>query len=157
MIPDILASLFSIAVDTAPRPGTSSTNLIIAGLGSASAGAVLAAVITGIFSKRKLGAEATEIITNAAAGVVKTMQSEIDRQMKRNEELVSEHVARMNALVESHAEEMEQVRRVLQLHVAWDAIAIAKMNDIGIDMPPAPPLLPPLKMSHPTTAPLTAL
>lgn len=112
-------------------------------LGAGGFSAIIAAVITGAFSKRKLGAEATEIITKAAAGVVTNMQAEIDRQVKRNEELVTQHKAEMALLVAKHEREMGEVRQVLQLHVAWDLIAIAKMKDLGIELPPAPPLLPP--------------
>lgn len=112
-------------------------------LGTISSSAVVAAIVTGLFSKRKLGAEATEIITKAAAGVVTNMQAEIDRQVHRNEELVTQHQLEMAAMAARHEREMSEVRQVLQLHVAWDLIAIAKMKDLGIDLPPAPPLLPP--------------
>lgn len=137
-----------------------SPEVLAALLGSGGIAAVLAAVVAAVSTRRKLGAEATEIITNAAAGVVKNMQAEIDRQVKRNTEIIQEneqrielltreHSERMNAMVDSHNQEMEDVRRVLQLHVAWDAIAIAKMNDFGVTLPPAPPLLPPIKREHP--------
>jgi uncharacterized membrane protein YebE (DUF533 family) len=123
--------------------------LLAAILGSGGAGAILAAIVTGLFSKRKLGAEATEIITKAAAGVVTNMQAEIDRQVKRNDDLIHDHKQAMRDLVEAHNQEMENVRRVLQLHVAWDAIAISKMNDMGIHLPPPPPLLPPTHLEPP--------
>lgn len=126
-----------------------SAAILAAVLGAGGLGAILAAIVTGLFSKRKLGAEATEIITKAAAGVVTNLQDELVRQQGVNTALVAKHTAAMDALVESHAEEMEEVRRVLQLHVAWDAIAIAKMADVGIDLPPAPPLLPARKFHHP--------
>lgn len=159
----MFGAIISIAVDstvTAPDPGSTGTNLTLAILGSAGVGAILAALVNGLFSKRKLGAEATEMITNAAASVVKNMQADLDRQVAANtrlvtenqqhvEALVAEHREQMQALANSHAAEMEQVRRVLQLHVAWDAIAIAKLNDLGVDLPPAPPLLPPIKFEHP--------
>ena len=126
--------------------------LLAAVLGAGGLGAILAAIITGLFSKRKLGAEATEIITKAAAGVVVNMQAEIDRQVSRNSDIISEHRSVMSRLVQDHTKEMEDVRRVLQLHVAWDAIAIAKMAELGVDLPPAPPLLPPLRREHPRHA-----
>lgn len=125
-----------------------STELIVAVLGAGGLGAIFAAIVTGLFSKRKLGAEATEIITKAAAGVVQNMQSEIDRQVARNETLIDEHRRAMDALVASHTEEVDEMRRVLQLHVAWDAIAIAKMAEVGVKLPPAPPLLPARKFDH---------
>lgn len=127
-----------------------SAEVLIAVLGTGGLSAIIGAVVTGLFSKRKLGAEATEIITKAASGVITNMQAEIDRQVKRNEDLVNEHREQMGNLVASHAEEMEEVRRVLQLHVAWDAIAIAKMAEVGIDLPPAPPLLPARRFDHPS-------
>lgn len=120
-----------------------SAAVIAALLGAGGLGAIVAAIVTGLFSKRKLGAEATEIITKAAAGVVTNMQAEIDRQVKRNDDLVEEHRATLARVMADHQREKEDVRRVLQLHVAWDAIAIAKLGDLGVDLPPAPPLLPP--------------
>lgn len=128
--------------------------LLAALLGVGGLSAIIASIVTGLFSRRKLGAEATEIITKAAAGVVTNMQSEIDRQVKRNEELINHHKAEMSALVSSHSAEIEEVRRVLQLHVAWDAIAIAEMSKLGVDLPPAPPLLPPHRFQHPEGSPL---
>lgn len=129
--------------------GGATGDLFIAALGAGGLGAIIAAIVTGLFSKRKLGAEATEIITKAAAGVVKNLEGEIERQVRRNELLIAEHEHVLNRLVSSHAEELEEVRRVLQLHVAWDAIAIAKMAEVGIDLPPAPPLLPARRFDHP--------
>lgn len=118
------------------------SDILIAILGTGGASAIIAAMITGLFSKRKLGAEATEIITKAAAGVVTNLQAEIDRQVKRNEGLVLEHKSQMQELVDRHNAEMDEVRHVLQLHVSWDIIAISKMADLGVELPPAPPLLP---------------
>jgi hypothetical protein len=125
-----------------------STDWIVALLGAGGFATIVSAVVAGVFSKRKISAEATEIITKAAAGVVTNMQAEIDRQVKRNEEMVREHRAQMHLLVQSHELEIQDVRRVLQLHVAWDAIAIAKMGELGIELPPAPPLLP-ARQSYP--------
>lgn len=118
------------------------TELIVALGGAAGVAAIITAIITGFASKRKLGAEAAEIITQAAAGVVKNLQAEIDRQVTVREDQARQYVETIDAIVESHEEEMDEVRRVLQLHVAWDAIAIAKMAEFGVDLPEAPPLLP---------------
>jgi len=119
------------------------TELVVAILGAGGLGAILAAAITGLFSKKKLGAEATEIITKAAAGVVTNLQAEIDRQVLLRQEQATKHVQVIDQIMRAHQTEMEDVRRVLQLHVAWDAIAIARMSEFGVDLPPAPPLLPP--------------
>jgi hypothetical protein len=126
-----------------------STQLVVAILGSGALGAIAAAIIAGLFSKRKLGAEATEIITKAAAGVVTSLQAEVDRQVKAREDAALQHRLDMAAVMEAHDQEMEEVRRVLQLHVAWDAIAIAKMAEFGTELPPAPPLLPAQRPDRP--------
>ena len=129
------------------------TQVLILALSAGGFGAILSAVIAGLFSKRKIGAEATDIITKAASGVVTNMQIEIDRLVARNKRLEEDHAMdmrtaqeSMQSLVRGHELEMQEVRRVLQLHVAWDAIAIAKMNELGVNLPPAPPLLPPSKV-----------
>lgn len=127
-----------------------SSDILVAILGTAGISTVIAAIVTGLFSKRKLGAEATEIITKAATSVVTNLQNELVRQQNVNTELVREHKEHIVALIESHAEEIEEVRRVLQLHVAWDAIAIAKMAEVGIELPPVPPLLPARRFDHPS-------
>jgi acyl-coenzyme A synthetase/AMP-(fatty) acid ligase len=117
--------------------------LIVAILGAGGLGAIVAAVVTGLFSKRKLGAEATEIITKAAAGVVTSLQGELARSEAARLTQQIEYQATITKIKDDHDAEMADVRRVLQLHVAWDAIAIAKMAEQGIHLPPAPPLLPP--------------
>jgi hypothetical protein len=125
-----------------------SPDVVVAILGTGGFSAIIGAVVTGLFSKRKIGAEATDIITKAAAGVVTNMQAEIDRQVKRNDTLVEEHREAVQRLCDQHEQEMNEVRRVLQLHVAWDAIAIAKVSELGVNLPPAPPLLPPSRVDH---------
>jgi acyl transferase domain-containing protein len=119
------------------------TETIVALLGGGGIAAIISAIVAGLFSKKKLGAEATEIITKAAAGVVTNLQAEIDRQVRARETQALEHTVATAALLASHARELDEVRRVLQLHVAWDLMAIAKLQELGIQMPPAPPLLPP--------------
>lgn len=125
-----------------------SPDAIIAVLGVGGLSAIIGAVVTGLFSKRKLGAEAADIITKAAAGVVTSLQTEVDRQERLRIEQAAAHEQAMDRLMRSHDFEMEEVRRVLQLHVAWDAIAIAKMSEIGVELPPAPPLLPRPRMDR---------
>lgn len=135
-------------------------DVLIAILGGSGFGAIVAAIIAGIFSKKKLGAEATEIITKAAAGVVVNMEADMKRMKTERSEERTEHESvvatltrdhavaiqaitdKMDTMARDHAAEREDWRRVLQLHVAWDALAIAKLAEVDIELPPAPPLLP---------------
>jgi|GEM_PF-3524825 len=108
-------------------------------LGGGGVAAIVTAVVTGLFSKRKLGAEATEIITKAASGVVERIE-------KDNLDLRAE-VTGLKEAREQDKREWRQVTRdwraALQLHAAWDALAIAKLHEAGIEIPEPPPLYPP--------------
>lgn len=117
-----------------------SAAVLAALLGAGGLGAIVAAIVTGLFSKRKLGAEATEIITKAAAGVVTNLQAEVDRQVARAERLVKDHDDAIRLIVIGVNREREETRRVLQLHAAWDHMARERLAEAGIDLPPVPPL-----------------
>jgi uncharacterized membrane protein YebE (DUF533 family) len=130
------------------------TQVVIAALGAGGAGAIIAAIVTGLFSKRKLGAEAAQIITNAAAGVVTQLNDELRRSQDTNERQRTDHERQVMAIRADHERQVEQIetrhstemrdiRATLQLHVAWDTLALSKLHEIGIDLPPVPPLLPP--------------
>lgn len=158
-----LLSLVPLAVSAAAEAETGNgTQLIIAALGAGSVGAVIAAMVTGLFTKRKLGAEATEIITKAASGVVETLNAEIIRlnaatAVVRTEQAAdaarhrlddeareARHKLEREADQAKHARELDAIRRVLQLHVAWDLMARAKLSEHGINLPEPPPLRPAL-------------
>lgn len=126
-----------------------SAEVVIAILGAGGVSAIIAAIVTGLFSKKKLGAEATEIITKAAAGVVTNLQGEVDRQSRAREDAALQHRLDMAAIIEAHDTEMVEVRRVLQLHVAWDTMVKAICHEHGIELPPVPPLLPAQRPERP--------
>lgn len=140
-------------------------DLVVGLLGGGGIAAIISAIVTGLFSKKKLGADAAEIITKAAAGVVQELTEQAARNKVENAEQIArmkiEHaeelarrdvqhqaiVTQMQKMKDDHEAEREEVRRVLQLHVAWDAIALAKLADVGVDLPPVPPLTPPTRYS----------
>lgn len=126
-----------------------SAQLIVALLGGGGLGAIVAAVVAALASKRKLSAEATEIITKAAAGVVTNMQNDLDRQIKAREDAALQHRLDVTAIIDAHDSEMDEVRRVLQLHVTWDLMVKAICAEHGIDLPPVPPLLPAQRPERP--------
>lgn len=137
----ITALIFAAAEHPSPAGGISLTSaqIVIGILGTLGIGSVLAAVVTGIFSRKKLGADATEIITKAAAGVVE--RTEADNARLRAD-LNTERAAReadrreFRNLIDSHT-------RTLQLHASWDAMAVAKLAEVGIELPAPPPLYAP--------------
>ena len=120
-------------------------------LGSAGITAVLLLVITAVINRRKLGAEtdnisatATKAITDAASGVVERIESDNLRLRASIERLEASDVKHERARREWDLER-EEWRRVLQVHAAWDALAVTRMNEAipPIELPDAPPLTPP--------------
>lgn len=132
------------ATTTNPSPPASqaTTQFVIAALSAGGIGAIVASIVTGLFSKKKLGAEATEIITKAAAGVVASLNSEIERLTSLIARQDSEHNAALDKIKRDHTRQMDEVKQVLELHTAWDQVAIARLSEIGVDLPPAPELFP---------------
>lgn len=140
--------------------------LILAILGTGGLGAVLAAIITGYFSRRRLSADATHLITQAASGVVERIEAELGRTIRVRDDALTqvlEQQSQINELREAQARQrkdfesemrakeqsianmQEEWRQALQLHAAWDAMALAKLeeNDIEHGLPSPPPLYPP--------------
>ena len=140
------------------------TTVIVAVLTSSSIAAIFAALINGAFTKRKLSAESTELIQRAASGVVQDMREQLDAAKREMTDLRieqraeiarmrDEHRAQVTGMIEEHlkelqkrdrdaVEERERWRHLLQLHVAWDWIAIETLAALNIDLPDPPPILP---------------
>ncbi len=112
------------------------SDVVVQLLGSVVLAAIAGAIINGIINRRKLGAEATEIITKAATGVVERLEAELTRVTGDN--------ARLRERVNSLEIQEETDRAVLQLHAAWDHMAVQRLAEYGItDLPQPPPLSPP--------------
>jgi len=100
-------------------------NTVVTWLTGAGVGVVLAAIIAGLFSRRKLSAEATEIITKAASGVVERLEAEVTR------------VTADNAALRAQVQRQEVA---LGVHSFWDRQAYDILAQQGIELPPPPPL-----------------
>jgi hypothetical protein len=111
------------------------SDVVVQLLGSVVLAAIAGAIINGIINRRKLGAEATEIITKAASGVVERLEAELTRISGDNSRL------RDRILTLEAAEDAD--RAVLQLHASWDHLAVERLLEAGIEMPMPPPLSPP--------------
>ena len=121
------------------------SEILLALIGTGGIGAVAGSVVAGLFGKRKLGAEATEIITKAASGVVERIEQ--DNAALRSQVALLEKVRVQDR--DERRSEMRAWRETLQLHAAWDALAIAKITDSGLTgIPGAPPLYPPHTTNH---------
>jgi hypothetical protein len=94
-------------------------------VGSAGIAVVLAAVVNGVFNKRKLSAEATQIITDAAGSMVVRLEHQVadlsseQARQRRHQQLTDERLA---------------------VHAAWDRQAQIAAERQGFQLPPPPPL-----------------
>lgn len=102
-------------------------------------GGVLAAVVTGLFSKRKLSADATKIITEAASGVVAEMRTELGRAAQANALLTGRFEAGQ-AVQQAQQEHLRSIDQAVAMHVMWDHQVRAIARDNGLDLPEPPPL-----------------
>lgn len=87
-----------------------------------------AAIVSGWWNRRKLGAEATKIIADAAAKVVENYKGDNEDLRERVSRLERQHKADRNAQL---------------LHAAWDQMASERLRAHKDDLPPPPPLYAP--------------
>lgn len=101
--------------------------------------AILAAFVTGLFGKKKLSAEATKIITDAASGTLKDVREENVRLLGRQSVLE----ARIDAVEQVNRDQAEHQRRtdaLIVVHGEWDRQAFYAAKNKGIQLPEPPPL-----------------
>ena len=126
-------------------------NFLLNMLGAGGIAGIAVVLINAVVNRRKLGAEtstlsasATETITRAASGVLH--ESREDNKRLREENVQQEsRIDVLEAEVRELKLERQESRRVLQMHAAWDALAIERVREAipPITLPDAPPLTPP--------------
>ena len=100
---------------------------------------VLLAFVNGLFGKRKLSAEATKIITDAASGTLKDVRDENVRLLARQAATES----RLDAVEQENrvqAEHQRQTDALIVVHGEWDRQAFYAAKSKGIQLPEPPPL-----------------
>lgn len=109
-------------------------------LGSAGVTAVAGSVVTALFNRRKLKADATSIISQAAGGLVEQIAT--DNQRLRGE----------NAVLEARLDEMrlanerrnirdERIKEGMRQHNEYDIELAQKLRSVGIEIADPPPLI----------------
>lgn len=108
-------------------------------LGLVGIGGVLVATINGLFSKRKLSADATKIITEAASSVVADLRTELARRAAENV-LLEGRVAATVIEQSTQRDHMRSLDQAVAQHVLWDQQVRETLRESGIDVPAPPPL-----------------
>ena len=101
--------------------------------------AVMLALVNGLFGKRKMSAEATKIITDAASGTLKDVRDENVRLLARQ----AATDTRLDALEQQNRDQGEHMRQtdaLIVVHGEWDRQAFYAAKNRGIDLPEPPPL-----------------
>lgn len=112
---------------------------LLQGLGAFGAGAVVLAFVNGMFGKRKLSAEATKIITEAATGTLRDVRDENTRLLARQ----IQHETRLDSAERRLGEQAEHQRKtdaLIVVHGEWDRQAFYAAKSKGIQLPEPPPL-----------------
>jgi hypothetical protein len=115
------------------------TSEVLRWMTSFGAAGVLLAVVNGLFGKRKLSAEATKIITDAASGTLKDVRDENVRLLGRTATLE----ARVDAVERENRKQSEHLRQtdaLIVIHGEWDRQAFYAAKSSGIQLPEPPPL-----------------
>lgn len=114
---------------------------LIALLGVLGIGSIIGTFVNGLFSKRKLSADATKVITDAASGVVAIQEAQLARVLTQN--------AALSTRLDQTEKEQERARdrerqrdEALAVHAFWDRQATAELAHHGIMLPEPPPLHP---------------
>lgn len=112
------------------------SSVLVQILGASAIATVLGAVVQGIINKRKLSAEATSIITQAAGGLVKDLQTDNGRLRAENaRSSLREERSRYAVRRRDDA-----FRRVLDGHSKWDRLVVKALREAGIQIPDPPEL-----------------
>lgn len=129
----------------ATPPPSISTDTVLTSAIAAAIGAVLVAVVNGYVQRRKMGADATELITRAAAGVVATVQS--DNARLREDRAVDHKALReleewRDAWRVWFTAYQRLLRDTFELHVQFDQELVRRLAAHGETNLPDPPPLP---------------
>lgn len=107
---------------------------ILAALGGIGGLGGLGALLVAKSQGKKNEADAAGSIVNAATALVAPLQGEVGRLTTRVGVLESDAAIQRQLLVE---------------HSVWDHLALARMTDANVELPPVPPLFPPVRHTPP--------
>lgn len=111
---------------------------------------ILVAIINAVTQRRKLGADATKVITDAAANITANSRKDNDQlrienqESRKRERELDRRVEELEDSERSWQRERREWRQILQVHAAWDfeAITALRGGTPPIEMRVAPPLTP---------------
>lgn len=109
-------------------------------------GGTIAAVINAVMARKKLGADATKVITEAAAGVATDLRKD-NADLRTEVATLRRQVTECEAREDRWELERREWRDILQVHAAWDHMAVTALRRAGVsDIALPPALYPPYRV-----------
>src|SRR6478736_6583237 len=105
-------------------------------IGSSGVTAVMVAVITALFNRGKLKADATSLITQAAGGLVTSLQADNVRLRTEN----TRNAQRRDRKESAERRRDNEFRRQLERHHEYDVQLVRQLRAAGIEVPDPPEL-----------------
>jgi len=102
---------------------------------SAGVTTVVVTIINGFLQRRKMGADTTKIITDAASGVLTRIED--DNKRLRTDD--SKNRTRIDQLEDY----IDEGRGVINRHIEWDELVVRRAKAVDLYLPDPPPLKPP--------------
>lgn len=113
---------------------------VLKALGYLGIGTVVTTIVTGVFTRKKLSADATKIITEAAGAVVETLRQENARYVA--EKILLEGKVEAGRIEnQANRDDLRMLHQAVAQHVMWDQQVKDVLRSNGIDVP-EPPQLP---------------
>lgn len=121
--------------------------LVLQLLGSLAFVTLVTTIVQGVMNRKRLGAEATKIITDAASGVVASVREDNERLRNRLTELERRE--------DEWRYERNEWLAILRSHQSWDITAVAAVQKAipPVHLPDPPPLTPPYQRKRTSNDP----
>lgn len=146
--------------------GVGAVTAVAAVLTSLGVGAILSAVITGLFGRRKMQADAAAVISDTARELLQPLRERVG-ELNREEARMRHRIEDLESdLRWMRAERADQIRRdsAMQNHMKalnrWTQEWLPRARDLGLEVPDPPqppdlvPLIDPTNMLHMSQAPV---
>lgn len=119
------------------------TDLLLQVLGSVAFVTLVTSVTNNLMTRKRLGAEATKIITDAATGVVTDVRAD-NKRLRDSEVELRGRIDALEKAQDAWEDEKRRWKQILQDHEHWDTLVSQELRSVHpeTNIPDPPPLTP---------------
>lgn len=129
-----------MAANSAIAESQNNISTLILLISSSGITAVIVAIITAMVNRRKLSAEATNIISQAAGGIVQRLEDE-NKRLNLNLEHMRNRVSDLELIENKRGDQMELYNHQIYAHLEYDRMLVEQLEKLGVTVAPPPPLV----------------